>query len=131
MSAPRSEMEDVVREVPPPTPADTSGLDAKELLEETEKKIDQIEMIGEEVAGGFRPAGASQISPALRYLHISRTIHQLVTDRNRAVGIFLAVAGLLWTATAAVMNAPPDDAYIIPLSTVKRWSQPFTFGVMT
>ena len=36
-----------------------------------------------------------EITPGMRYLHSSRTIHQLVTDRNRAVGIYLAVASLL------------------------------------
>src|SRR5262249_51238284 len=91
---------------------------------------DQIEMLGEEEAAGMR-LGASQVTPGMRYLHSSRTIHQLVSDRNRAVGIFLAVATLLWTASAAVMNARRDPGYISPRSTVKRWCMPFTFGVMT
>jgi hypothetical protein len=124
------DLTDMTRQVPPADAAHLDGLDAKELLDDTEKKIDQIEMIGEEAAAGFRP-GASQISPGMRYLHSSRTIHQLVGDRNRAVGIFLAVATVLWTASAAVMNAHDDPAYIIPLSTVKRWCMPLTFGVLT
>jgi hypothetical protein len=123
------DLKSVVREVPP-ADAHLDGFDAKELLDDTEKKIDQIEMIGEEAAAGFRPA-VSQISPGMRYLHSSRTIHQLVGDRNRAVGIFLAVATVLWTASAAVMNAHDDPGYIIPLSTVKRWCMPLTFAVLT
>jgi hypothetical protein len=124
------DLTDVVRAVPPTDAAHTDGFDAKELLDDTEKKVDQIEMIGEEAAAGFRP-GMSQVSAGMRYLHSSRTIHQLVGDRNRAVGIFLAVATVLWTASAAVLNAHDDPAYIIPLSTVKRWCMPFTFGVLT
>ena len=124
------DLTDVSRQVPPADAVHLGGFDAKELLDDTEKKIDQIEMIGEENAAGFRP-GASQISPGMRYLHSSRTIHQLVGDRNRAVGIFLAVATILWTASAAVMNAHDDPGYIIPLSTVKRWSMPLTFSVLT
>jgi hypothetical protein len=123
------ELKDVVRQVPP-ADAHLDGFDAKELMDDTEKKIDQIEMIGEEAAAGFRPA-VSQITPGMRYLHCSRTIHQLVGDRNRAVGIFLAVATVLWTASAAVMNAHDDPGYIIALSTVKRWCMPLTFGVLT
>ncbi|HYV39045.1 MAG TPA: hypothetical protein VE988_25390 [Gemmataceae bacterium] len=131
MSTPQSPLDDLARQLRPKDISETSGFDAKELLEDTEKKIDQIEMLGEEEAAGFRPPAVSQISPGMRFLHSSRTIHQLVTDRNRAVGIFLAVAGLLWTASAAAMNAHDDPGYIIPLSTVKRWCMPFTFAVMT
>src|SRR4051812_15334201 len=61
-----------------------------------EKRVDEIEMIGEEQAAGFHLPGHSDISAGMRYLHCSRTIHQLVTDRNRAVGLYLAVASLLW-----------------------------------
>ena len=130
MASQRPELDDIARQLPPTKATGADGFHAKELLDETEKKIDEIEMIGEEVAAGFRPPEASQISPGMRYLHISRTIHQLVTDRNRAVGIS-AVAGLLWTASAAVMNAHEDPAYIIPLSVIKRWCMPFTFAVLT
>src|ERR1700722_15910283 len=131
MSSVRPDLADLARHVPPIDGNTTSGLDVKALSEDAENKIDQIELIGEEEAAGFRPPGVSQVSAGMRYLHASRTIHQLVTDRNRAVGIFLAVAGLLWTASAAAMNAQDDPAYIIPLSTVKRWCLPFTFGVLT
>jgi hypothetical protein len=130
MTMPRPDLSDITAQVPPPSAAATDGFDAKEIMDDTEKAIDQIEMIGEEEAAGMR-RGGSQISAAMRYLHSSRTIHQLVSDRNRAVGIFLAVATLLWTASAAVMNAHDDPHYIIPLTTVKRWCMPFTFGVLT
>jgi hypothetical protein len=129
MTPARDDLTDVTRQVPS-SDSHLDGFDVKELAEDAEKKIDQIEMIGEETAAGFRPS-ASQISPGMRYLHSSRTIHQLVGDRNRAVGIFLAVATVLWTASAAVMNAHDDPAYIIPLSTVKRWCMPLTFAVLT
>lgn len=130
MTTPNAELKEIVALVPPPGAAGTDGFDAKEIMEGTEKAVDQIEMIGEEEAAGLR-RGGSQVSAGMRYLHSSRTIHQLVTDRNRAVGIFLAVAGLLWTASAAVLNAHDEPHYIIPLATVKRWCMPFTFGVMT
>src|SRR6266581_7388747 len=74
------------------------------LDDQTEKRVDEIEMLGEEEAIGVR-TGQSQIHPNLRFLHSSRTIHQLITDRNRAVGVFLAVASLLWTASGAILNA--------------------------
>lgn len=131
MSAPQPPLEDISQQVRPVGEMHAEGFDAREMLDDTEKKVDEIEMIGEEETAGLRKPGASPISPAMRYLHASRTIHQLTTDRNRAVGIFLAVAGLLWTASAAVMNAHDNDAYIIPLKTVQRWSMPFTFGVLT
>jgi hypothetical protein len=130
MSPLPDDLTEVVREVPPLGTGHSDGFDAKEIMGDAEKAIDQIEMIGEETAAGFRP-GQSQISPGMRFLHSSRTIHQLVGDRNRAVGIYLAVAGLLWTASAAAMNAHDDPGYIIPLSIVKRWCMPFTFAVLT
>ena len=130
MSTPQPPLGDLPRQVPPAKDAATDGFGAHDLLDDAEKKVDDIEMIGEEEAAGLRKPGVSPISPAMRYLHASRTIHQLTTDRNRAVGIYLAVAGLLWTASAAVMNAHDDPGYIIPLSTVKRWCLPFTFGVL-
>jgi hypothetical protein len=123
---------DLAREVPPPDFTHTDGFAPRELLsDDAEKKVDAIEMIGEEVAAGFRSVGVTQVNPAMRYLHASRTIHQLIADRNRAVGIFLAVATLLWTASAAVLNAHDDAGYIIPLTVIKRWCLPFTFGVLT
>src|SRR5436309_1166833 len=98
--------------LPPPPLAHADGLTisaqaAAEALEPSERRVDEIEMIGEEVAAGFRPPGASEVSAGMRYLHSSRTIHQLVTDRNRAVGLYLAVASLMWTASGALLNAKP------------------------
>jgi hypothetical protein len=130
VDTPKGDLKDITTQAPPPSAAGTDGFDARDLMDDAEKAIDKIEMIGEEEAAGLRH-GVSQVSPGMRYLHSSRTIHQLVSDRNRAVGIFLAVATLLWTASAAVMNAQDDTHYIIPLSTVKRWCMPFTFGVLT
>jgi hypothetical protein len=94
----------------------------------SEQLVDAIEMIGEESAAGF---GGSAISPGMRYLHSSRTIHQLVTDRNRAVGIYLAVASLLLTASGAIYNAQPKGALIIPVDEIQRWCLPTTFATLT
>src|SRR6266481_563643 len=115
--------------------AETAGLTdvaASPLDEITEKKLDQIEMIGEEEAAGFRPKH-SEVSAGMRYLHCSRTIHQLVTDRNRAVGIYLAVASLLWTASSALLNIKPENLshMIVPIQTIQRWCLPATFGTLT
>jgi hypothetical protein len=98
---------------------------------QSEKLVDAIEMLGEEQAGGLRPTGHSEVTPGMRYLHCSRTIHQLVTDRNRAVGIFLAVASLLVTASSAILHAKPDGELIIPLLEIQRWCFPLTFGSLT
>jgi hypothetical protein len=88
-------------------------------------------MIGEETAAGMRTPH-SEISPGMRYLHASRTIHQLVTDRNRAVGIYLTAASLLMTACGVMLNAHVDDGVmIIPMDTIKRWCLPITFAVLT
>jgi hypothetical protein len=130
MTSPQEELKEVTKAVPPPSVTGTDGFDARDLMDDAHKAVDQIEMIGEEEAAGLRHPTA-QVTAAMRYLHCSRTIHQLVTDRNRAVGIFLAVATLLWTASAAVMNAHDDPSYLIPLTTVKRWCMPFTFGILT
>lgn len=120
--------------VPPPSHVQTDGLilsAAAEALSDTaERRLDEIEMIGEEEAAGFRPAGVSDISPGLRYLHASRTIHQLVTDRNRAVGIYIAVASLLWTASTALLTARPSGSLIVPIETIQRWCLPATFGTL-
>jgi len=101
----------------------------------SEKLVDQIEMIGEEEAAGFKAAPhvhvPDGITPGMRYLHSSRTIHQLVTDRNRAVGIFLAVASLLLTASGAIFHAHPSGDLIIPAEQIQRWCLPITFGVLT
>ena len=97
----------------------------------TEKRLDEIEMIGEEEAAGFRPPGHSEVSAGMRFLHSSRTIHQLVTDRNRAVGVYLAVASLLWTASGAILNARPGVRLMVPIETIQYWCLPATFGTLT
>src|SRR5262249_31611911 len=66
----------------------------------------------------------------MRYLHSSRTIHQLVIDRNRAVGIYLAVASLLWTASSAILNARHNDHLIVPIEAIQRACLPATFGTL-
>src|SRR2546423_4077256 len=97
----------------------------------SEKLVDAIEMLGEEKAAGLRPAAHTEVTPGMRYLHCSRTIHQLVTDRNRAVGIFLAVASLLITASSALFHADPGGDLIIPAREIQRWCLPITFGTLT
>ena len=96
----------------------------------SEKLVDAIEMIGEEEAGRLRPP-PTEVTAGMRYLHSSRTIHQLVTDRNRAVGIYLGVASLLMTASGALTNAHPSGPMIVPIETVQRWCMPITFAVLT
>lgn len=117
-----------------PNTASTAGLavNASEWLDDqTEKRLDEIEMLGEEEAAGVPPPGRSAIGPALRYLHASRTIHQLVTDRNRAVGLYLAVASLLWTGSSALLNAHPVGELLVPIGDIQRWCLPATFGTLT
>src|ERR1700757_2918929 len=117
-------------EVPPIKTSTTEGLfGVASLDEQTEKRLDAIEMIGEEEAAGFRPRH-SEISAGMRYLHCSRTIHQLVTDRNRAVGIYLAVASLLWTASSAILHASPQEHLIIPHQEIQRWCLPVAFAAL-
>ncbi|MCI0682338.1 MAG: hypothetical protein L0Y71_09555 [Gemmataceae bacterium] len=109
--------------------ATTASFDVKGGEGYSEKLVDAIEMIGEEQAAGLdRP---SQVTPGMRYLHSSRTIHQLVTDRNRAVGIYLAVASLLVTASSALFHARPTGDLIVPLEVIQRWCLPVTFGILT
>ncbi len=118
----------------PPVPAPEKHLDGLLDLQSesfSEKLVDAIEMLGEEKAAGLRPAGHSGVTPGMRYLHCSRTIHQLVTDRNRAVGIFLAVASLLITASSALFHADPRGDLIIPAQEIKRWCLPITFATLT
>src|SRR4051794_1649924 len=119
--------------LPPPPLAHADGLSisaqaAAEALEPGERRVDEIEMIGEEVAAGFRPPGATEVSAGMRYLHSSRTIHQLVTDRNRAVGLYLAVASLMWTASGALLNAKPAGQLLVPIESIQRWCIPTTAG---
>jgi hypothetical protein len=120
--------------VAPPGETSLEGLHAAAIDEQVEKRIDEIEMIGEEEATGFKGAPHSQITAGMRYLHCSRTIHQLVTDRNRAVAIYLAVASLLWTASSALLNAKPESLaaarLMVPIETVQRWCLPVTFATL-
>src|SRR5205823_711427 len=88
-------------------------------------------MIGEEEAAGLRPPGPSEITAGMRYLHCSRTIHQLVADRNRAVGIYLAVASLTWTASATMLNAKPAGQLLVPIESIQRWCLPVTACTLT
>jgi hypothetical protein len=122
---------ELAAKVPAPAGAGLDGFDAHALESTSEKVVDAIEMLGEEKAAGFRAAGHPEITPGMRYLHSSRTIHQLVTDRNRAVGIYLAVASLLLTASSALMNASPRGDTMIPITTIQRWCLPITFAVLT
>lgn len=117
--------------LPPPSENQLNELfGAKSLDESTERQVDEIEMIGEEMAAGFVPK-PSGISPGMRYLHCSRTIHQLVTDRNRAVGLYLAVASLLWTASTALLNVKQDVKLMVPLEVLQFWCLPVTLGTAT
>jgi hypothetical protein len=95
-----------------------------------EQRLAEVEMAGEEVAAGWKPARHPPLSPEVRYLHVSRTIHQLITDRNRSVGIFLAVASLLFAASSALLNARADVVPIIPLRSIQYWCLPATFGTL-
>lgn len=95
----------------------------------SEKLVDAIEMIGEEQASKITPA--TEITPGMRYLHSSRTIHQLVTDRNRAVGIFFTVASLLLTASGVIINATPRTDMLVPFTSIQRWCLPVTFAALT
>jgi hypothetical protein len=117
--------------LPRPSPTDGLSLNPRDWLEEqTDKRVDEIEMLGEEEAAGFAPSGRSPITPGLRYLHASRTIHQLVSDRNRAVGLYLAVASLLWTASSALLNAKPGARLLVPIEVIQRWCLPATFATL-
>jgi hypothetical protein len=127
-----SEVADLKAKVPPPSTAQSEGLfNAASMDDWTEKKVDDIELIGEEVAAGYRPPGHSEVSAGMRYLHCSRTIHQLVSDRNRAVGLYLAVATLLWTASTALLNARPAATLRIPIEMIQEACLPVTFATMT
>ncbi len=130
-SAP-SEVAAIARQLPEAHKATTESFDLKGGEGYSEKLIDAIEMIGEETAAGLTPPAAhGSVTPAMRYLHCSRTIHELVTDRNRAVGLFLGVASLLVTASSALMNANPKGELIVPLHEIQRWCFPITFGALT
>ena len=98
--------------------------------DEANQRFAAIEMAGEEVAAGFKPPAHSPLSPEVRYLHVSRTIHELITDRNRSVGIFLFVASLLVGATTALLNAPERVRAYIPLALVQYYCLPVTFTIL-
>jgi len=118
--------------LPPDNQTHTDGLSAADPIEElTERRVDEIEMIGEEQAANLPPPGHTGVTAGMRFLHSSRTIHQLVTDRNRAVGIYLAVASLLYTASTALLNAKPTTELFVPVELLQRWCLPVTFGSMT
>ncbi len=104
---------------------DVSGED------EVDRRLAEIEMAGEEAAIGFEAKDMPRLSPDVRYLHVSRTIHQLVTDRNRSVGIFLFVASVLTGASTALLNVKPEVVPIIPLATIQYWCLPVTFGTLS
>lgn len=126
---PPKDVQDIVKQLPD---AQNTGLDSFDIKTGegyAEKLVDAIEMIGEEKAAGLDTP--SQVSPGMRYLHCSRTIHQLVTDRNRAVGIYLAVASLLLTASGAILHANPPGELIIPITEIQRWCLPITFATLT
>jgi len=98
--------------------------------DDVDRRLAAIEMEGEEVAAGWKPEPHQPLSPEVRFLHVSRTIHQLITDRNRSVGIFLAVASLSFAASSALLNAKPDIVPAIPLRTLQYWCLPATFGTL-
>jgi hypothetical protein len=98
--------------------------------EALDKKLANLEMAGEEAAIGFKPAPHRPLSPDVRYLHVSRTIHELITDRNRSVGIFLFVASLMFAASTALLNAKPVVPLIVPLGLIQYWCLPITFGTL-
>ncbi len=126
-ASPPPEIEAIIKQAGQGT---TDSFDIKAGEGYSEKVVDAIEMIGEEHAAGYQPH-PSQVTAGMRYLHASRTIHQLVTDRNRAVGIYLAVASLLVTAASALLNARPTGNMIVPLNVIQTWCLPVTFGILT
>ena len=71
------DLAEVIRQVPRTDRPGTESLDVKSGEGQSEQVVDAIEMIGEEQAAGLGSHGPSQVTPAMRYLHSSRTIHQL------------------------------------------------------
>ena len=125
------DLADIARQLPNAQQGTLEALDPKGGEGYSEKIVDAIEMIGEEQAAGFKAPAHSEVSAGMRYLHSSRTIHQLVTDRNKAVGIFLTVASLLLTASGVVFNSHPTGNLIIPIEDMRNWCFPITFAVLT
>jgi len=95
--------------------------------EALDRRLAEIEMLGEEAAIGWKPEAHPPLAAEVRFLHVSRTIHQLVTDRNRSVGIFLAVASILVAAATGLLNVKAEVAPIVPLRTIQYWCLPVTF----
>ena len=98
--------------------------------DEVDKTLAALEMAGEEVAAGFRPARHAPLAPEVRFLHSSRTIHELITDRNRSVGIFLFVASVLFAASSSLLDAKPVGRLIVPLAAIQYWCLPVTFATL-
>ena len=98
--------------------------------DEVDKALAALEMAGEEAAAGFRPGRHAPLAPEVRFLHSSRTIHELITDRNRSVGIFLFVASVLFAASSALLDAKPVGRLIVPLGVIQYWCLPVTFGTL-
>ena len=98
--------------------------------DEVDKTLAALEMAGEEAAAGFRPARHAPLAPEVRFLHSSRTIHELITDRNRSVGIFLFVASVLFASSSALLDAKPVGRLIVPLGVIQYWCLPVTFATL-
>ena len=98
--------------------------------DEVDKTLAALEMAGEEIAAGFRPTRHTPLAPEVRFLHSSRTIHELITDRNRSVGTFLFVASVLFAGSSAMLDAKPVGRLIVPLGVIQYWCLPVTFGTL-
>jgi hypothetical protein len=119
--------------VPPPPeehkPAPGDGLGPMD--EAMSRQINQIELLGEEHAARFTVPEHSQIGPALRFLHTSRNIHQMLTERTRAITIYLTAASLLLPASSLLMNARPAGTLMVPIEQLQYWCFPVTAGTLT
>ena len=93
-------------------------------------KLAEIEMAGEEVAIGWKPAAVPPLAPEVQFLHQSRTIHQLVSDRNRSVGIFLLVASVLINASSGLLKTELPVDPIVSMRAIRYWCLPVTFGTL-
>jgi hypothetical protein len=125
---PPAPIAEVIRQSPHAVPEHVRGLQDELVTEEqVDRRLAEIEMLGEEVAAGWKPSPYHPLSREVRYLHVSRTIHQLVTDRNRSVGIFLAVASILVAAATGMLNIKPEVVPIVPLALIQYWCLPATF----
>lgn len=98
--------------------------------EDVDAQFAAIEMAGEEAAVGWKPTGHNALSPEVRYLHVSRTIHQLISDRNRSVGIYLLVASVAINASSGLLRTELPVDPIIPMQSIRYWCMPVTFGVL-